>query len=62
MPAFVAGLPAWLKYVVITLIPWIELRGAIPLAFQQGEQLYLPLILRGTGQGPDPWARGGQQR
>ena len=45
MPAFVAGLPAWLKYLVITLIPWIELRGAVPLAFQQGEQLYLPLIL-----------------
>lgn len=45
MPAFVAGLPAWLKYLVITIIPWIELRGAIPLAFQQGEQVYLPLIL-----------------
>lgn len=45
MPAFVAGLPAWLKYIVVTILPWIELRGAIPLAFQQGEQLYLPLIL-----------------
>ncbi|MCE5190532.1 MAG: small multi-drug export protein [Actinomycetia bacterium] len=45
MPAFVAGLPAWLKYVVITIVPWIELRGAIPLAFQQAEQVYLPLIL-----------------
>ncbi|KAF0209006.1 MAG: small multi-drug export protein [Actinomycetota bacterium] len=45
MPAFVADLPAWLKYIVITIIPWIELRGAIPLAFQQHEQLYLPLIL-----------------
>ncbi len=45
MPAFVAGLPAWLKYIVISIIPWIELRGAIPLAFQQGEQVYLPLIL-----------------
>ncbi len=45
MPGFIAGLPAWLKYVVVTLIPWIELRGAIPLAFQRGEQVYLPLIL-----------------
>jgi len=45
MPAFVAGLPAWLKYIVVTILPWIELRGAIPLAFQQGEQVYLPLIL-----------------
>lgn len=45
MPEFVAGLPAWLKYMVITVIPWIELRGAIPLAVQQHEQYYLPLIL-----------------
>jgi len=45
MPSFVAGLPAWLKYIVVSIIPWIELRGAIPLAFQQGEQVYLPLIL-----------------
>lgn len=44
MPAFLAGLPAWLKYIVITWIPWIELRGAVPLAIQQGERLYLPLI------------------
>jgi uncharacterized membrane protein len=45
VPAFVAGLPAWLKYIVITVLPWIELRGAIPLAVQQHEQMYLPLIL-----------------
>lgn len=45
MPGFVAGLPAWLKYVVIAIVPWIELRGAIPLAYQQGEHMYLPLIL-----------------
>lgn len=45
MPAFLAGLPPWLKYMVITVIPWIELRGAIPLAVQQAEQMYLPLIL-----------------
>ena len=45
MPEFVAGLPGWLKYIVITWIPWIELRGAIPLAVQQAEQVYLPLIL-----------------
>lgn len=45
MPEFVSGLPEWLKYIVVTWIPWIELRGAIPLALQQGERLYLPLIL-----------------
>ncbi|MRS13109.1 MAG: ligand-binding protein SH3 [Actinobacteria bacterium] len=45
MPEFVSGLPDWLKYIVVTWLPWIELRGAIPLAFQQGERLYLPLIL-----------------
>lgn len=45
MPEFVAGLPPWLKYLVITWIPWIELRGAIPLAVQRGEQLFLPLVL-----------------
>ncbi|MGB4592735.1 MAG: small multi-drug export protein [Coriobacteriia bacterium] len=45
MPEFVAGLPPWLKYIVITVIPWIELRGALPLAIQQGERVYLPLIL-----------------
>jgi uncharacterized membrane protein len=44
MPEFVAGLPEWLKYIVITWIPWIELRGAVPLAVQQAEQVYLPLI------------------
>lgn len=45
MPEFVAGLPPWLKYIVITVLPWIELRGALPLAIQQGERVYLPLIL-----------------
>lgn len=48
MPEFVSGLPEWLKYIVITWIPWIELRGAVPLAIQQGERLYLPLILLGN--------------
>lgn len=45
MPEFVSGLPEWLKYIVVTWVPWIELRGAIPLAIQQAERLYLPLIL-----------------
>lgn len=45
MPEFVAGLPPWLKYIVVTWLPWIELRGAVPLAVQQAEQIYLPLIL-----------------
>lgn len=39
------ALPPYLKYVVLTLVPWVELRGAVPLAVQQAERLYLPLIL-----------------
>lgn len=39
------ALPPYLKYVVLTVLPWVELRGSIPLAIQQGERLYLPLIL-----------------
>ncbi|MDO9557563.1 MAG: small multi-drug export protein [Coriobacteriia bacterium] len=38
-------LPSYLKYIALTWVPWIELRAAIPLAVQQGEQVYLPLIL-----------------
>ncbi len=45
MSDFLSGLPAGLKYVAMTFIPWIELRGAVPLAVQQGERVYLPLIL-----------------
>jgi uncharacterized membrane protein len=37
-------LPPYLKYIVLTFVPWVELRGAVPLAVQQGEQLYIPLI------------------
>lgn len=40
-----AGLPPYVKYVVISMVPWIELRGAIPLAIQQADRTYLPLIL-----------------
>lgn len=39
------SLPPYLKYVVLTFVPWVELRGAVPLAVQQGERLYMPLIL-----------------
>ncbi|MBN2404553.1 MAG: small multi-drug export protein [Coriobacteriia bacterium] len=45
MNDLLAQLPPYLKYVVLTWIPWIELRAAVPLAVQQGEQVYLPLIL-----------------
>lgn len=45
MLEWAAELPPYLKYVVLTAVPWVELRGAIPLAVQQGERLYLPLIL-----------------
>ncbi len=42
---WIGGLPPYVKYVVLTWIPWVELRGALPLAIQQGERAYLPLIL-----------------
>lgn len=45
MIEYLAGLPPFLKYIVLTLVPWIELRGAIPLAIQQGDRAYLLLIL-----------------
>lgn len=45
MTEFLQGLPPYLKYVALTWVPWIELRGAIPLAIQQGERAYLPLIM-----------------
>ncbi|GAV30878.1 predicted membrane protein [Coriobacteriaceae bacterium EMTCatB1] len=45
MPSFVSSLPAWLKYAVVTVIPWIELRGAVPMAIAAQERVYLPLVL-----------------
>ena len=45
MQELLANLPPYLKYVVLTMLPWIELRGSIPLAVQQDERLYLPIIL-----------------
>jgi len=45
MEDLVAGLPPYLKYVVLTLVPWVELRGAVPWAVQQGDRIYLPLIV-----------------
>lgn len=42
---FIGSLPPYLKYVVLTVVPWIELRGSVPWAVQQGETVYLPLIL-----------------
>ncbi len=45
MKELLLQLPPYLKYVALTWVPWIELRAAVPLAVQQGEQLYLPLIL-----------------
>lgn len=44
MQEFVADLPPYLKYVVLTVVPWIELRGSVPWAVQQGETIYLPII------------------
>ena len=34
-----------LKYVLVTLIPWIDLRGAIPLAVKNGEFVAIPFIV-----------------
>lgn len=39
-----AELPPYLKYVALTVVPWVELRGSVPLAVQQGETVYIPLI------------------
>lgn len=33
------------KYILVTLLPWIELRGAIPLAVKNHEACMIPLIL-----------------
>ena len=44
MPEFLSGLPEWLKYVLVSWIPTIELRAAIPWAVAAGEQVYLPII------------------
>jgi uncharacterized membrane protein len=41
----IASLPPYLKYVALAMVPWIELRGAVPWAVQQGETVYMPLIL-----------------
>ncbi|MDP2232351.1 MAG: small multi-drug export protein [Actinomycetota bacterium] len=38
-------LPPYLKYVVLTAVPLLELRASILMAVQQGEQIYLPVIL-----------------
>ncbi len=45
MLELLAGLPPYVKYVVVAMVPWIELRGAIPWAIQQADRAYLPLIL-----------------
>ncbi len=45
MTEFLQSLPPYLKYLAMAIVPWIELRGAIPWAIQQGDRVYLPLIL-----------------
>lgn len=45
MEDLVAGLPPYLKYLVLAFVPTIELRGAVPWAVQQGDRAFLPLIL-----------------
>ncbi|MDI6799423.1 MAG: small multi-drug export protein [Actinomycetota bacterium] len=34
-----------LRYLILTVMPWIELRGAIPLAIKDGEYLAVPFIM-----------------
>lgn len=41
----IATLPPYLKYMVLAMVPWIELRGAIPWAVQQKEVQYVLLIV-----------------
>jgi uncharacterized membrane protein len=43
--AFLLTLPPYLKYIALTWVPWIELRGSVPVAIANDERLYLPLIL-----------------
>ncbi|MDP2400629.1 MAG: small multi-drug export protein [Actinomycetota bacterium] len=45
MLEWAAGLPPYLKYVVLTVTPTVELRGAIPLAVGNGDYGYIPLIV-----------------
>ena len=45
MEELIEQLPPYVKYVVLTFVPWIELRGAVPWAVGAGERLYLPLIV-----------------
>ncbi len=45
MQEFIASLPPYLKYVILAMVPWIELRGAVPWAVQQGETVYIPIIV-----------------
>jgi uncharacterized membrane protein len=45
MPGFLAGLPAWVKYVLVAWIPTIELRAAVPWAVAMNDEAYLPIIL-----------------
>lgn len=45
MNDWISQLPPYLKYVVLTVVPWIELRGSIPWAISAGDRFYLPLIL-----------------
>ncbi len=34
-----------LRYVLLTMLPWIELRGVIPLAIKEGDYLAVPIIV-----------------
>ncbi len=45
MEDLIGNLPPYVKYVVLTLVPWVELRGAVPWAVGAGERLYLPIIV-----------------
>ena len=45
MEDLIGQLPPYVKYVVLTFVPWIELRGAVPWAVGAGDRIYLPIIV-----------------
>lgn len=45
MEELIAQLPPYVKYVVLTLVPWIELRGAVPWAVAADERIFFPIIV-----------------
>ena len=45
IPEFFRGLPAWLYVLIISALPFIELRGAIPIGAALGMPFYLNFLI-----------------